>query len=328
MFTWPALLLSLLLVPLLAALYVLVLSRRRRYYLRYSSVGLVAPAVHRGAAFRRHAPAVFYLLALAAMAIGLARPYATVPNPQATGTVILVIDASRSMLAADIAPTRIDAARVAIRNFTSKQPKGIRIGVVAFSGAAWLIVPPTTDRKQVNGAVNYLTLGRGTNIGDGLQVALETIVSPMDLETPPYTTETTRRPFVAPANPRESVVVLLSDGASTVGPDPIAVASELGKAGVRVHTVGLGTPQGDPTMGFGGARILDEYTLKGIAEETGGKYYTARSASQLHEVYGQLATHDELVTERTELTFLVVAAGLLFSITGGVLGFVWGPRLP
>jgi Ca-activated chloride channel family protein len=133
---------------------------------------------------------------------------------------------------------------------------------------------------------------------------------------------------VAPDRPEESIVVLLSDGASTVGPDPVAVAHDLGEMGVRVYTVGLGTATGGTNPGFGNSRRFEEDTLKEIAAETGGRYYTARNASQLEEVYGHIATSHELVEKRTELTFLAVAAAVLFSITGAVLGSIWGARLP
>ena len=176
--------------------------------------------------------------------------------------------------------------------------------------------------------MNYLTLGRGTNIGDGLQVALDTISSPQGSDTPEPTNETTPRPLIAPDHPEESIIILLSDGASTVGPPPLEVAHELARVGVRTYTVGIGTTQGDGNMGFGGSRQLNEVTLKAIAEETGGKYYTARDASQLHEVYGQIATHHELVEKRSELTFLAAGAGLLFSAAGSVLGSLWRERLP
>jgi Ca-activated chloride channel family protein len=218
-----------------------------------------------------------------------------------------------------------------VREFANRQPQGIRIGVVAFSGGATLLTPPTTDRVQVQAAVNYLTLGRGTNVGDGLQVALETIAAPgFD---PTSEDETARRTFLAPANPEESIIVLLSDGASTVGPSPLDVAHDLARAGIRTYTVGIGTTQGDAGFaggGFGGgsARQLNEVMLKAIADETGGKYYTARNASQLHEVYGQIATHHELVEKRTELTFLAVGAAFAFTLAGGVLGTLWFARLP
>ena len=327
MFTWPAALFALLLVPLLAAIYIWGLKRRYRHRLLFSSIHLVRTAANAEPSVRRHVPPALYLLAITALVIGLSRPYASIPDTEATGTVILVLDASRSMLATDIAPTRIDAAKSAIRDFARRQPPGIKIGLVAFSGSGWLLTPPTTDRRQLYGAVDYLTLGRGTNIGDGLLVALETIVSPDGPDTS-YAGETLRRPLLAPVNPKESVIVLLSDGASTVGPPPLDVAQELAQVGVRVYTVGVGTAQGAPSPGFGGLRELDDVTLKGIAAATGGKYYTAQNASQLHDIYRQISTHHELVMKRTELTFLAVAAALLFSITGGVLGMLWSARLP
>jgi Ca-activated chloride channel family protein len=179
----------------------------------------------------------------------------------------------------------------------------------------------------VTGAVNYLTLGRGTNVGEGLQVALRTIVSP-EPQDPLTADESVRTLLTAPDRPEESIIILLSDGASTVGPDPLAVAHDLGEMGVRVYTVGLGTDQGVPNAGFGNSRRFEENTLKEIANETGGKYFSARNASQLEDVYDEIATSHELVEKRTELTFLAVAAAALFSVTGAILGSLWGTRLP
>jgi Ca-activated chloride channel family protein len=326
-FTWPFALVSLILIPIYLAFYLWSLRRRHRYRLVYSSLQLVRLAGQQSP-LRRHLPPALYLAALAAMAVGLARPYASIPDAEATGTVILVVDVSRSMLAVDIAPTRIAAAKTAIQDFTARQPKGIKIGVVAFSGSAWLITPPTTDRNEVKSAVQYLGLGRGTNIGEGLQVALDTLANPAGYEAPVLANPATRGPIQAPANPEESLVVLLSDGASTTGPPPLDIARELGLAGVRVYTVGLGTVAGDSDGDFGGSRRLNDVTLKGIADQTGGRYFTAENASELHEVYNEIATHNELVQKRSELTFLAAAAAMLFSIAGAVLSSIWFARLP
>jgi Ca-activated chloride channel family protein len=324
-FETPFLLYGLVLVFVLAALYVLAQRRLRRYTLRYSSTALVREAIGPRPGRRRHVPAALYLAALSAMIVGLARPQAVVPNPEASGTVILVIDSSRSMASLDIAPSRIDAAKTAVAQFVEKQPGGIKIGVVAFAGGALLVTPPTNDRKKVLASVNSLSLGSGTNIGAGLQVALEALLPPGALTdttagaTPGLSTQ-------APDDPGASLVILLSDGASTTGPPPLEVAQVLSKAGVRTYTVGLGTLQG----GFGGrgARQLNEPTLKGIAEETGGQYFNAESAKELHQVYDRIATNNELVQKRMEVTFLAAAAGVLLMLAGGVLGMLWSNRLP
>jgi Ca-activated chloride channel family protein len=324
-FEWPAALLALLIVPALGYAYWLAQNRRRRFPLTYSSITLVRNAA--APAWRRHVPPALYLFALTAMVVGLARPQATVPDLEATGTVILVIDSSRSMLETDVRPSRIDAAKAAVRQFIEEQPKGISIGVVAFAGGAELIAPPTTDRRQVVASVNSLQLGRGTNIGDGLLVALDTILFPEYAAEGLVPDQALRQERTAQADVATAIVVLLSDGASTVGPPPLLIARDLSEAGVKTYTVGLGAGQGG--MPFGDRfRRFDEAVLRDIAEETGGEYYAAEDAPELEEVYQRIARENDLVQKRTEVTFLAVAAGLALMLGGGILGAMWSNRLP
>lgn len=324
---WPAFLWCLALVPALLAVYVWMQLRRRRYTLRYSSVSLISKAVGPGQNLRRHAPATLYLLAMTAMILGLARPQMHLPIPQATGTVILAIDASRSMLTTDIAPSRIDAAKAAVRDFVAKQPEGIKVGLVAFSSSAFVVTPPTDDRKQVIAGVNSLSLGTGTNIGNGLQVALDAVYgTPTEIGPAPDARARLERP--PPANAEAAVIVLLSDGASTTGPSPLDVAKELARAGVKTYTVGVGTRQSGTSTFGGRARELDEATLRGIANETGGQYFSAENAKQLHEVYGKIARHHDLVEKRTEVTFVAAGAGMLLMLAASGLGVLWSNRLP
>jgi Ca-activated chloride channel family protein len=329
-FEWPVLLFGLLLVPLFAAFYVVAQRKRRRYPLTYSSIGLVSRAVGPRQALRRHLPAALYLLALSAMLLGMARPHATVPDPDAIGTVILVVDASRSMLSPDIAPTRIDAAKAAVRAFVLKQPSGISIGVVAFSGSAFLVMPPTPNRDNVVAAVNTLTLGTGTNIGAGLQVALETLAPGLTDPESPGTAGGGAAggmtpPGLLPVDPDAALIVLLSDGASTTGPPPLEVAQLVAEAGIRTYTVGIGTVRG---AGGGRLRQLDESTLKGIADETGGRYFSAADAGELHDIYSSIGRDHELVTKRMEVTFLAAGAGVILLLFSGLLGALWFNRLP
>jgi Ca-activated chloride channel family protein len=329
-FTWPAALLGLLLVGGFTALYFAAQARRQRQKLTYSSVALVQRASRQNP-WRRHASAALYLAALAAFVVALARPNATVPIPEASGTVILVVDASRSMDATDVRPNRIEAAKAAIREFVRKEPKGMRIGVVAFSASAYLLTPPTEDKETVLGAVNYLSLGRGTNIGEGLQVALDAIAYADDLESAPPPASRGGRPPPRPpiASPDTVSIILLSDGASTIGPDPLEIAADVGRAGIRTYTVGIGREQGGGLQ-FGGSRSrqLDDLTLKGIADTTDGEYFTAQNTGELHEVYDRIAKNYLLVHKEMELTVFPAAVGLLLLFASGVLGALWLPRLP
>jgi Ca-activated chloride channel homolog len=325
-FVWPVFLFCLLLIPVVLALYAWMQTRRRRYVLRYSSTSLVTAAVGTSGRVRRHAPAALYSLAIAAMIVSLSRPQMTIRLPEATGTVILAIDASRSMLTTDVTPSRIEAAKAAVREFAAKQPEGIKIGIVAFAGSASLVTPPTGDRKQVVATVNTLSLGTGTNIGDGLRVSLEALTGVRDPEAPPG--QDSRSSTTRPAQPTRGsgLIVLLSDGAATTGPRPLDVADELGQAGIRTYTVGIGTRRAG--LIGGGPRELDETTLKGIADRTGGHYYSVEDAKQLHDVYSRIARHHELVERHTEVTFIAAAAAAVFLTAAGVFSLLWSNRLP
>jgi len=333
-FAWPVALLGLLPVFMLAAVYVWLLHRRRRFALRYSNIALVQNAVARGSLVRRHTPAVLYLLAMTALVVAIARPEASFATPQSTGVVILAIDVSGSMNSADIRPSRIEAARVAVRDFVKKQPKGVRVGVVTFAALAVVVVPPTEDRRQVISAVDYLTLARATNIGDGLLVALNAILEDERGEMPNFAPDTKQLLSGRALHPDVEMIVLLSDGAATTGPPPLQVADRIAQAGIRVYTVGLGASAGGLTApgngGFTDRRFmeLDEATLKGIAEKTDGEYFTAGNAGELHKVYKDLARRTVIEPKKDELTFLAGGVAALLMVTGSVLAAIWSTRLP
>ncbi len=334
-FIWPQALVLLLLVPLLAAVYVWMQQRRRRYALRYASVALVAVAVGAGPGFRRHVPAILYLVAVSAMILAVARPQANVPIPSNTGTVILSIDVSGSMLAEDAKPNRMEATKAAVKEFVEKQPRGVKIGVVAFSDFASLVAPPTTERKTVLDAISRLRPQRGTNMGAGLQVALDAIYEGVDGQRPglqpsPGLPGASPTPATGGAKPPPASIVLLSDGQSNTGPQPLRVADEAVAAGVRVYTVGIGTPQGTVLMIQGRAVFtrLDEETLRGIAERTNGLYFAASDEGELKQIYDDLARARLTEDKETELTVAAAGAALVLSVIAGALGLIWFNRLP
>jgi Ca-activated chloride channel family protein len=280
-------------------------------------------------------PAALYLLGLSAMFIALARPTSTVVTAESNATVMLVIDVSGSMRSSDIQPTRIDAAKAAVKEFVKSQPKGMKIGLVAFAENAYLVTPPTDDKKTVQAAVATLGLGRGTNIGDGLRLGLQAILQPNNFEPgfSPQPQAAPTPPPGPPADPDNSVILLLSDGAATTGPPPLQVADEIAATRIKTYTVGLGTTSGitapSPQFGgFGRFMELDEPTLRGIADATGGQYFTAESANQLKKVYSQLSRKTSFTTETTEVTFVATGVALVFMLLGAVLSMMWSSKLP
>jgi Ca-activated chloride channel family protein len=327
-FEWPLALVLLGIVPFLAGLYVWMQQRRQRYALRYASVTLVRQAVGAGPGIRRHIPAALYLVALTAMILAIARPQATIPVPQNTGTVILSIDVSGSMLAEDVEPNRMEATKKAVRDFVEKQPKGVKIGIVSFSDFAALVAPPTTDRKPVLDAISRLRPQRGTNIGAGLQIAIDAILEE-NADGPIDSTQPTPTPSPDAKTP-PAIIVLLSDGQSNTGPPPLRVAEEAVAAKLKVYTIGIGTPQGT-ILQIQGRNVftrLDEETLQGVADATDGRYFAAEDEAELGQIYDELARERQFEDEETEITFAFVAAALVVSMAAGGLGLLWFNRLP
>lgn len=341
-FMWPVALLALLLIPALLLSYVWMQRRRARYAVRFASVGLARQAVGKGPGIKRHIPAAVYLLALTVMILALARPQASIRVPRNTGTVILVIDVSGSMQAKDVKPSRMDATKEAAQGFVERQPNGVKIGVVSFSDFGALVQAPTRDKELVQKALARLQPQRGTNIGGGLQSALDALYEGSD--TPRPTVEAAqpnapRRPTATPApsaagkgeqkGPPASIV-LVSDGESNVGPPALDVAQEALKSGIKVYTIGIGTKEGT-VLSISNRRVftkLDEDTLRGVAETTGGRYLNAQNESELRTVYDELAREREFEKEKTEVTFGFTAGALALSVIGGVLSLFWFNRLP
>jgi len=346
----------LVLLALLPWLYVLALRRRAADALRVTDLDLVRQAAAGRRAWRRHVPPALLFLALAAMLLGLARPSAWLTLPSERATVVLAIDVSGSMRAADISPDRITVAKAAARNFVTGQPRTTRIGLVAFSTSAMIAADPTRSRDDVLLAIDQLYPQRYTAAGSGIVAALQAIFpdESLDLaqlslasgERPSRSLDAqrladgrrdgtlhrngvgdgdgrggkTRKPVPPGSNP-SAVIVLLSDGRTNVGVDPLEAARLAADRGVRVFTVGFGTATGG-NVNFGGGWMrtqLDAETLMGIAEITGGKYFHAQSADDLRSVYESLTTQFVAETRRTEVTaLLALLAALLLMLALGL----------
>ncbi len=341
-FLWPTMLWLLLLIPVLILAYIWVQRRRQKYALRFASLSLVKQAMGRGPGIRRHIPPALFLLGMTAMIVGMARPVMNIKTPSQEGTIILVVDTSGSMQANDVAPTRMDAAKAAARTFVQIQPKSVKLGIVSFSDDAFVVQAPTTDQQAVLTAIDRLYPQRGTAIGSGLQAALLALLQAQGIATDASASQS-RGSFNSPltgADPTPTplprgvftpgIVVLLTDGENNLGPDPADVAETLADRGVRVYTVGLGSPQGT-TLRIAGRSIhvgLDEPTLKHIAEATGGAYYNAVTEGDLKAVYQNLGTRLVFKDEKTEFTAGFTGIAALFTLIGGMFSLFWFNRLP
>jgi Ca-activated chloride channel family protein len=335
-FLWPQMLWLLFLAPVLVLLYLWIQRRRRKYTVRYASLSLVRDAIAKGPGFRRHLPAILFLVGLTIALVATARPSATVTLPSQQGTVILAMDVSRSMQATDIKPSRLEAAKSAARTFVQNQPSGVYIGIVSFSNNAALVQAPTINREDVLAAINRLAPQSGTAIGQGIITSLNAIAEQSG--APPV--ETAPVPFgqpaptpqpepLAPGTFAPAVIVLLSDGQNNVSPAPLDIIDQAVNRGVRVFTVGLGTTNG-ATVGFMGRSVrvsLDENTLKQIAQQTVGRYYRADNETDLRNIYANLGTQLVFKHEQTELTAWFTGAAILLFLAGGIFSLFWFSRI-
>lgn len=344
-FLWSDLLWLLLIVPVLVAGYVYALRRRKKLALRYASLMLVREAIGPGQWLRRHLPAVLVLLALICALLGVARPTALLTLPYSHQTIVLAMDVSRSMRAADMQPSRLGAAQNAVRAFIKELPPRVRVGIVTFAGSAAIVQTPTDNRDDLLAAVDRFQLQRQTAIGSGLLMAVSLLLpeagidvemdlfdggSPRRLGGAPLAVKPERKVLnpVPPGSYTSGAVVLLSDGRRTMGPDPLAAAKVAADHGVRVHTIGFGTKEGGPVMfdDYSVFMRFDEEALKGIAKITEGEYFHAGNAEDLRKVYNTLTAKMVLERKQTELTALFSAAAALFALVAAVLSLYWFHR--
>ena len=348
-FQWPDMLWLLLAVPALVAAYVFLLRRRKKAALRYASLSLVKDALGARQRFRRHLPPMLFLLALTVMIVSVARPSAVVTLPSQHETVILAIDISGSMRATDVEPSRIAAAQAAARAFVNDQPRHTRIGVVTFAGSAAVAQAPTQNREEILAAIERFQLQRATAIGSGILVSLKAIFPDAEFDLRSWnprgdslrdsnrgvSLDQTREPEkpafkpVPPGSYTSAVIVLLTDGQSNVGPNPIEAARMAAERGVRIFTVGIGTVDGEILRFEGWAmRVrLDEETLKTIADLTKGEYFYAGTAADLHKIYEALSARLVMETKETEITALFSAAAAVLALTAALLSVMWFNRI-
>lgn len=351
-FLWSTMLWLLISVPALVALYLLLLRRKRKTALRFANLRMVKEAAGSGPGFRRHVPPLLFLAALAVMILAMARPAALVTLPSQRGTVLLVMDISGSMRADDVDPSRMAAAQAAARTFIEEQPENVEVGIIAFGSGATVVQPPTLQKRDALDAIERFQFQYGTAVGAGILTSLSTIFE--DLELDPDAPEDGDRggtfrgfsgsgsPFgrtrditppdlvpVPPGSYEQAVVILLTDGQTTHGPDPLQAAEIARDLGVKVYTVGLGTEEG-VIMGWGGRSmrvILDETTLETIAERTNADYFRANTETDLKQIYQSLSTQLVMETEETEITALFTALAAILAFAAGLLSFLWFNRI-
>ena len=282
----------------------------------------------------RHLPPILFAVAMVLLLTATARPTAFVLTPVEGRTVILAIDVSGSMSADDVKPTRLDAAKAAARDFVTSLPVSARIGVVAFSDEAALVQSPVSEREQVLAAIDALELQNGTAIGRGILASLRAVFPEVALDYESLESaaagSTVPQPVSAHRPADASIaVILLTDGQNSNGPHPMDVAPLAAERGVRVYTVGVGTPYGEirDARGFSAVVGIDEDTLFRIAGLTGGEYFYASSAPDLASIYKRLSSKVVLARVQTEVSALLCAVAALLATVSAALSLLWFGRV-
>ncbi len=313
----PLFLALLALIPLGFAAQRLAARRRRRYAVRFPALGTLTGLLERPSAWRRHLPAALLALAVAALAVALARPERRVDVAVEQASVMLVTDASGSMEATDVQPTRLSAAVRSAEKFLDKVPDATRVGIVAYSTVPYVAQAPTTDRSLVTAKLDSLSADGGTATGDALVAALQSLGRNPDVPPPPRT--------LAPP----AAIVLLSDGKAMGGRDTDEVARAAGRLGVPIYTVALGTPGGVVEGPYGEAIPVppDPATLRRVARASGGRFYAVKDAGKLSAVYEGLGSRLGTKPRKREITAGFAGLAFVLLAGAGLLTVRWRSRL-
>jgi Ca-activated chloride channel family protein len=311
-FASPAFLAALAIVPLALLAHSLSRRRARRYAVRYPGVATLAPLIPRVSSWRRIVPLTLFLASLAMLALALARPHATVAVPKEQASIVLVTDVSRSMLAEDVDPSRLEAARAAAQTFLEELPEEARVGAVAFSTDPHTVEAPTDDRGEIEDLIDALSADGGTAAGDALAAAIGLVDDGPEEERPP------------------SAIVLLSDGETTTGRDPLPVARQAGRLGIPIHTVALGTRTATITTPDGSLIPVppDPEAMRRIAELSGGRAFEVDDADELSGLYEELGSRVATEEEQREITGAFAAGGIVLLLAAAALGTRATARLP
>ena len=313
-FASPLFLVALLVVPLAVAAQVLAARRMRRHAVRFTAIPALKLAAGAVPAWRRHLPAALAVAALTTLALALAKPQRTVAVPLERASIMLVTDSSRSMLATDVRPDRLSAGKAAARSFLDEVPPRVRVGVVTFSDTPDTVHAPTTGRELPRSVIDQQQADGATATGDALQVAIDTL------------RQDRRAGRRAPA-----AIVLLSDGKTTAGRDPVEVAEEARRQKVPIFTVTLGTRDATvPNPGFGPplAAEPDPETLERIAETSDGRAFAADDSQELSEIYKALGSQLSTKKEKREITSGFAIVGTLVLLGAATASVRWSGRLP
>lgn len=304
-------------VAALAIGYVLSQFRRRDAAVRFTNLALLDTVAPNRPGWRRHVPAALLLFALGSLSVALARPARLEQVPRERATIVVAIDTSLSMMATDVTPNRLDAAKAAAASFVELLPEQINVGLVSFNRTASVLVSPTRDHTAVVRAIGGLQLDQGTAIGEAIFAGIQAIDS------------------VPPAADGEEVapgrIVLMSDGETTAGrPDDVAGARAL-ERDIPVSTIAFGTEDGTIVVP-GEDRVIsvpvNQDALRAIAEQTEGTFFTAATGEELRSVYADIGSSVGYEEARREISAWFVGAGVVALFLAAGFSLLWFSRLP
>jgi Ca-activated chloride channel homolog len=315
-FLSPERLLILLVIPLVVLGYIFATRRKNRRGMRFTNTSMLDVVVPKQSQWRRHVAVALSLLSLITLTAAYARPKTQIDVPRERATVVLVIDASLSMQATDVQPTRLDAAKQAAIDFVRALPEKYNVSVVSMAGSSAILVPPTTAHNTVENAINGIQLQESTAIGEGIATALRALQqAPKDPKNPNA---------IAPG-----AIVLLSDGSNTAGRAPMQVAAEAKAANVPVYTIAYGTENG--YVDLDGKREpvpVDHDEMRQIAEATGGDYFAAATADQLKKVYQNIGSEVGYEKADREVTARFAGYGLALAVLAALGAISLGAKWP
>lgn len=295
-FASPWLLVLLVGVPAFGCVYV---QRQRGRRAMFAAVHMTASVQPRQPGWRRHVPVIALFLATAILIVACARPQLSVAVPVEQASIMLATDVSGSMSTKDVAPDRLTAAKRAVDSFLDSVPSRIKVGIMAFNQTPTVLQSPTVDRAVARAAVEGMTVSGATASGEAIMTATRVLSAGPEGEDPP-----------------PGAIVLLSDGESTRGVDPIEAAREAGEQDVPVYTVALGSGEG-----------TDPATLRQIAEVSVGQSFAVTDAAGLTAVYEELGSRLSTKTEKRQVTAWFVGGGLLALFAAGSMSLRWFGRL-
>ncbi|MGI8823918.1 MAG: VWA domain-containing protein [Acidimicrobiia bacterium] len=306
--------------------YLASLQRREQYAVRFTNLALLDKVAPETPGWRRHAPAAVLLVGVVALVLAVAKPAVAIQVPRDHATVILAIDVSLSMEADDVSPTRIEAAREAARNFLELAPPELEVGIVAFSGSAAGILPPTVDRTAARGAIDRLSLDEGTAIGEGIHAAVEMALANRAADAADEGFgDGDGGGGEAPAE----AIIVLSDGETTMGRPDLAGAAEAADADIPVSTVSFGTDDGIVFIQGEGIPVpANEGALDEVASTTGGEFFTAATGEELQSILDTLGSQVAVEEEQREVTDWFAGAGLALILLAATGSLLWFSRIP